>query len=282
MHESLRVGDDPSVGGVKKDEGKLRWSLLPWDAVEEVVKVLMFGANKYTFRFDNKWQALFRVSNASKLRLQLGMDFAVTATKNSFEVETQNMQNDNSKIGGNGQNGTKAELKNWLDFETLILSKEQETTKPKELISYDLSDSLKNQISPMVVPSAEANNICTLTMTIPRDCSEESFVVNTTTVSGSWETMWQGLKKRSLISSGVDHREVQGNRNWEKGMEYGRLFDADLRHKIDWWQKGEAVAEDSRLHHLAHAACDTLFLLAYELRNKGKDDRPDVNKVQEK
>lgn len=120
MHESLRVGDDPSVGGVKKDEGKLRWSLLPWDAVEEVVKVLMYGCEKYS------------------------------------------------------------------------------------------------------------------------------------------------------------------SRNWEKGMDYGRLFDADLRHKIDWWQKGEAVAEDSRLHHLAHAACDTLFLLAYELRNKGKDDRPDVNRVQEK
>lgn len=110
--EALREGDDLKRGGVKMDAGKLRWSLLPWDAVEEVVRVLMFGAQKYA------------------------------------------------------------------------------------------------------------------------------------------------------------------DRNWEQGMDYGRLFDADMRHRIGWWQKGENAAEDSKIHQLAHAACDTLFLLAYELRERGKDDRP--------
>lgn len=32
---------------VKFDAGKLDWSLMPWEAVEEVVKVLAFGAKKY-------------------------------------------------------------------------------------------------------------------------------------------------------------------------------------------------------------------------------------------
>ena len=32
--------------GVKYDSEKLRWSLLPLDALEEVVKVLEYGANK--------------------------------------------------------------------------------------------------------------------------------------------------------------------------------------------------------------------------------------------
>ena len=32
---------------VKKDEGKSRWDLLMWEEVEEVVKVLTFGARKY-------------------------------------------------------------------------------------------------------------------------------------------------------------------------------------------------------------------------------------------
>ena len=109
--ESLRVGDDINLGGVKKDEGKVRWSLLPWDALQEVVKVLEFGAKKYS------------------------------------------------------------------------------------------------------------------------------------------------------------------DRNWEKGMDWDRLFDADLRHKVDWWQKKEDNAQDSQLHHLAHSVCDGLFLLAYVLRNKGKDTR---------
>lgn len=33
--------------GIKHDDGKLRWSLIPWDALEEVVRVLEHGARKY-------------------------------------------------------------------------------------------------------------------------------------------------------------------------------------------------------------------------------------------
>lgn len=33
--------------GVKNDQGKLDYTLLPWSSIKEVVKVLMFGAAKY-------------------------------------------------------------------------------------------------------------------------------------------------------------------------------------------------------------------------------------------
>lgn len=33
---------------IKKDEGKLQWSLMPFEQLEEVVKVLMNGAKKYS------------------------------------------------------------------------------------------------------------------------------------------------------------------------------------------------------------------------------------------
>jgi hypothetical protein len=112
MEEKIRPTDDMDKGGVKKDLGKLRWSLLPWDAVSEVVKVLMFGAEKYA------------------------------------------------------------------------------------------------------------------------------------------------------------------DRNWEKGMDWDRLFDASMRHKVDWWQYREELAPDSRIKHLAHEACNVLFQLAYELRGTGTDNRP--------
>lgn len=34
--------------GRKLDDGKLDYSLVPWKAMDEVVKVLMFGARKYS------------------------------------------------------------------------------------------------------------------------------------------------------------------------------------------------------------------------------------------
>lgn len=39
-----------TITGVKKDEGKPRWELLPFDAVEGAVKILTFGAVKYAAR----------------------------------------------------------------------------------------------------------------------------------------------------------------------------------------------------------------------------------------
>lgn len=39
--------------GMKFDQGKLRWDLIPMDCVEDVVKILTFGAQKYA---PNNWQ----------------------------------------------------------------------------------------------------------------------------------------------------------------------------------------------------------------------------------
>jgi hypothetical protein len=41
------------LDGVKDDDGKARWSLLPYEQLEEVVKVLGFGADKYG---DDNWK----------------------------------------------------------------------------------------------------------------------------------------------------------------------------------------------------------------------------------
>jgi len=67
-----------------------------------------------------------------------------------------------------------------------------------------------------------------------------------------------------------------GERNWESGMPWGRLVSALLRH-ISAFMMGEDNDRESGLSHLAHAACNCLFLLSYFLRNKGIDDRSEYD-----
>lgn len=62
------------------------------------------------------------------------------------------------------------------------------------------------------------------------------------------------------------------DRNWEKGMDWGRLHGAALRH-LAAWSQGTEADEETGLSHLAHAACCVLMLLAYEKRGLGKDTR---------
>lgn len=66
--------------------------------------------------------------------------------------------------------------------------------------------------------------------------------------------------------------EKYGDRNWEDGLSYGRLFAACMRHLWAWW-RGESQDAESNLPHLSHAACCIFFLIAYEARGVGNDDR---------
>lgn len=63
------------------------------------------------------------------------------------------------------------------------------------------------------------------------------------------------------------------DRNWETGMRWGRPFAAAMRHLWAWW-RGESVDPETGKSHLAHAACNLFFLIAFERRHAGEDDRP--------
>ena len=63
-------------------------------------------------------------------------------------------------------------------------------------------------------------------------------------------------------------------RNWEKGIEYSRVYGALQRHLWAWWG-GEENDPESGLPHLAHAGCCLVFLLAFEKRGmKEFNDKP--------
>lgn len=63
------------------------------------------------------------------------------------------------------------------------------------------------------------------------------------------------------------------DRNWEKGIKWGRLFGAAMRHLWKWW-RGEFADVESGLPHLAHAACCIFFLMEYGRTHPELDDRP--------
>lgn len=64
-----------------------------------------------------------------------------------------------------------------------------------------------------------------------------------------------------------------GERNWEQGMDWSRVFSALQRHTWAWWG-GEDLDPETGLSHLTHAAACISFLVAYNARGVGKDDRP--------
>ena len=65
-------------------------------------------------------------------------------------------------------------------------------------------------------------------------------------------------------------------RNWEKGLTFGRVFAAMMRHAWKWFA-GERYAQDDGQHHLASVVWCGLALLHYDLNAERYwefDDRP--------
>lgn len=63
-----------------------------------------------------------------------------------------------------------------------------------------------------------------------------------------------------------------GARNWEKGMSWGRVFAAMMRHAWAWWRGEERDPQDGQ-HHLDSVIWCAMVLRTYVARGVGTDDR---------
>lgn len=91
----------------------------------------------------------------------------------------------------------------------------------------------------------------------------------------------EGKPELALISSDfieelglvLSHGKTKyGSHNWRSGFAYSRTASAALRHLFSWIS-GQDKDPESGLSHLAHCACNIMFLVEFQRRGKGEDDR---------
>jgi hypothetical protein len=70
----------------------------------------------------------------------------------------------------------------------------------------------------------------------------------------------------------TDGAEKYGERNWEAGMSWSRPFAAAMRHLWAFWDR-QNIDPESGSPHLAHAIVNLIFLMDYQGRDVGTDDR---------
>ena len=71
-----------------------------------------------------------------------------------------------------------------------------------------------------------------------------------------------------------------GDRNWEKGIQWSRVYGAALRHMNAWVQQkdDDGCDDETGLSHLAHALACITFLVTYERRQMYEFDDLTVRK----
>lgn len=268
--------EDLKQVGVKFDKGKMPWHLLPFDAVAGIVQILDFGANKYTTNYETEWDRLLNVPSVTNIKITTPTENVALVTKKTSEELILNLPKDKDKTVGIGKNEIQTKLRGTPNVGSLIQNLVNETLLlGGELGSKNL-DWTKNSTSlwsQTVVKSADQENSLTLTIVTKQGNLEVFFAPSATTDLDFWETIWKDLKEQLDISKPLNQT---GNRNWEKGMDWSRPFSALHRHLEAWWN-GENHDPETGYSHLWHAGCCILFLIAYERRGIGKDDRPEIN-----
>lgn len=291
-------------GGIKHDQGKLPWHLVPWDAMVGVVKVLLHGVRKYAREIDvsaedgAKWFTDYAVQGIGapviKAALTMQTTSADPVTKKTFENGTPTSQNDSAQTLENGLLRTPIESEKHRANERSTPHAGNVTGRPdgksisgstephpERSQSFACFSEAPAQYARGLSRALGRRMLITITL---RDNLEESFVVDATT---DWECFaraltclrerfptWKYLLRINFEpgKNGVLIKE-NGARNWELGMDWSRLHRAALNHVISWGLRDE-IDEESGLSHLFHAICCLLFLAAYELRGIGNDDRP--------
>lgn len=73
-----------------------------------------------------------------------------------------------------------------------------------------------------------------------------------------------------LYTSGAKKYE---DRNWEKGLRWGRCFAALMRHAWKFWS-GEDMDEEMKVHHMVCVAFCAFSLIEFSKTHREFDDRP--------
>jgi hypothetical protein len=233
-------------GGLKYDNGKAPMSMLDWRALEQVAKVLDYGARKYTQSEVCTCGA--QTAEYTKSKNQCGEDAAYPVTQNGATKTTLPSEKGASAGRETGSPPIRS----------------TEPAMPRQL-----ENAAPNA---RATSSGESRTRLESTIFLSNSCLTSTDKV-ASTAGQTASSSSPHFDDSQILDSGVEHASTcgSGRNNWRKGMRWSRLADAALRHLFKW-ASGSRVDEETGLSHLAHAMCCLMFLLNYEQTGLGDDD----------
>lgn len=312
-----------SSEGVKFDGNKERLDLIPPELLFAVGSILTYGADKYTTIVDMTSNSVVEylekelekcqiVLNVNKILMpRVGVDLV---SKEICVKKILSSLNDKEKIGGNGKKEINTKFENIKKRENQTHTVFNEIEKLSEEILLKREDLQKsqidfyfktNKISVDFVKEIWHKLDHIWIIVTKQEKQEDIFVVSATTDLECLETLLKVLKERYSTLKNHPLRDISkieqknyntnysnnnihtvtftGERNWEKGMCWGRVFGACMRHMWAWWGGKQATTKnfifgdldtETGKSHLWHAATCIAFLITYEERKIGRDSRP--------
>lgn len=233
---------------MKFDTEKDRWDLLPWRAVREVVRVVTYGAKKYTVYGECTCSAasvsdLLRREGCAEPATTSGSSVPIPRTRNGSAPKVRSGNERTANIAA-------------VTTENFPSNKQPKGTESRSKKSSNCSH--------VGAKSADGPTRFASTTTTRPELYADACASRVTSASGGLSKA-NGLREHAPT---CDARKIlrSGENNW-RGVESSRYVSALHRH-LYAWMDGETHDSESGLHHLAHAGCNILFLLTFALEKE--------------
>lgn len=266
------------MSGSRKNKGKLRWDLVDFKSLENLVKVLEKGAEKYTesciFTSENLTNICHPASTIQIEKLSLE-DFVDLVTINNLKLKILDIEEGNSLVLKTGMLQTlKRKLKSGQEEKDLTLKNK------KKLDDWLIENEvLLDMVFPMKTTSNLNRRVAQfagqwkgymLTIATNPENSVQSYVVSATRDLDCLMTIFNVLKQQQIISKDItiENNEIviSGKDNWKKGLNREEVLESTLRHLIELFNGNEQDSETEE-HHMSHVMCNAMFYLHFH-RNK--------------
>lgn len=255
--------------GLRYNEGKRKWGLLSFLALDEFVRVLEYGQQKYAKRGD------CTCHGGVRHRPSLVGASLETTTKKNLEKDPLTLRKDKEKTEGTGTNKTQKNLENTKSFDAKDYPKIQITNYGKSTsrsISYTdyLNENTTNSFLPGVAFADQLSDPAWITV-IPQEKPGEYYAIPATLALDLSNGLTIGLSEHSP-TCGIHKISSDGSWNWAKGLSFTETFESLMRHALAWYN-GEDRDPETGCLHVAHVGVNAMFLCHFILTGTGRDDR---------
>lgn len=268
------------MSGDRFNEGKLKWSLVSWKALEPMVEVLMFGRNKYFSIFASELEKTLKPWNV-KIAKETGLldlkNCVAVAMNNNCLITIKSIRKIDPNIKKNIKEKMLKDFENFIEKEsskekTILNIKEKKETDTilKDMVL--LQKSLTKEEKSIVKFVEEKKPLCTQIITIQLENLEVCFAVSAITGLDSSTMTLNFLEKLLNISINKENHLKSGSWNWTKGLKYTEICESLQRH-LNAFIQGEDDDQESKLSHVGHILCNAMFLSYMYLFKKDFDDR---------
>lgn len=296
----------PDGGGLRYDDGKARYDLIPPEVLEALAHHYRIGAAKYTQEFEvpncEVEEKLVELCSCQSpptailpARFTRGA-YVAPATNGTCESETPSSRNASGRTLDDGTKATPRKFEPERETDKQTLQNESEMRRPSGPSPLENLGSAKSHSSKYwsdrtsgaefageTYESGPRDERCSgSTTTTQQEHSGGFSAMDATSASANLATLKKLLSahsrtcavrsaKLSAVSGGVKFY-LSGERNWERGMKWGRVFGSLMRHCWAFW-RGETYDEDTGSHHMIAAMWNCAALFTYDEREIGEDDR---------